>query len=146
MRLELTDVTAFTFWSNVAVVESGCWEWRSHLSVGYGRFVFWNHETQKPSAVSVHRAVFEMVKGPIGAGLQLDHLCRNKPCCNPAHLEAVTAAVNVQRGYESRDGVPMCRKGHALVGENVLLVWGGKRRCAFCRQVSQKAAIARRKQ
>jgi hypothetical protein len=46
----------------------------------------------------VHRDVYEQLVGPIPEGLVLDHLCRNRSCCNPAHLEPVTTAENVRRG------------------------------------------------
>lgn len=70
-----------------------CWTWPGHkTSGGYGqiRSVYKN--------VYTHRVAFEAVHGPIAAGLEIDHHCRNRLCCNPLHLEAVTTAENQRRG------------------------------------------------
>ena len=72
---------------------SGCWLWEGGWSSrGYG--VFWVEEFQ----IKAHKATYIMTKGAIPKGLELDHLCRNRCCCNPDHLEAVTHLVNVRRG------------------------------------------------
>lgn len=69
--------------------ESGCWEWIGTLSSeGYGRF-------EKDLA---HRVSYRRSVGPIPEGLQLDHLCRNRRCVNPEHLEPVTGRINTLRG------------------------------------------------
>lgn len=66
-----------------------CWPWRGAIqSKGYGMV---GHRL-------VHRVVYELVHGPIPAGLTIDHLCRNRACANPSHLEAVTMKVNYDRG------------------------------------------------
>lgn len=81
---------------------SGCWLWvGSRATNGYGRW----------SNLLAHRLVYELLVEPIPVGLVLDHLCRVRPCVNPAHLEVVTLAENVRRGAESRrrEGVvPPC--------------------------------------
>ncbi|MBS7810504.1 HNH endonuclease signature motif containing protein [Roseococcus pinisoli] len=70
-----------------------CWHWIGRLNRnGYGRA--W-HKGREPVA---HRAVYEELVGPIAPGLVLDHRCRTRCCCNPAHLEAVTARTNTHRG------------------------------------------------
>lgn len=81
--------------SGVEVLENadGCWEWqRSTNGVGYGKLMVDGH------FVLAHRHYYERLVGPIPEGLHLDHLCRNPPCCNPAHLEPVTHRENIRRG------------------------------------------------
>lgn len=74
------------------IQENGCWQWVGMARKGYGMF----HRNGKK--VSAHRFVYEQTKGSIPAGLELDHLCKNKGCVNPDHLEPVTRKENVRRG------------------------------------------------
>lgn len=68
---------------------AACWPWRGAIqSKGYG----------KVGTRLVHRVVYELVHGPIPPGLTIDHLCRNRQCANPSHLEAVTMKENYDRG------------------------------------------------
>jgi HNH endonuclease len=70
-----------------------CWEWLGHRNHrGYGRFQVDGHRRV------AHRVSYEQYIGQVPDGLQLDHLCGNKGCVNPAHLEAVTGSDNVRRG------------------------------------------------
>jgi endogenous inhibitor of DNA gyrase (YacG/DUF329 family) len=75
---------------------SDCWLWTGSTRGGYGRF--------KIATVTqeAHRASYELYVGPIPDGLQLDHLCRNRSCINPAHLEPVTCAENIRRGLAGK--------------------------------------------
>lgn len=74
---------------------TGCWNWTGATSWGgYGRVgVPGARRTQ-----NAHRAYYEAARGPVAPGLDLDHLCRNRQCVNPDHLEPVTRAVNAHRG------------------------------------------------
>ena len=87
----------------ITVSASGCWEWqRARNNFGYG------HMFREGRHVYVHRVVFEILASPIPHGYVLDHLCRNPPCCNPAHLEPVTHAENGRRAREAaRLGLPV---------------------------------------
>lgn len=86
------------FWVKVEKTES-CWLWTGATNgLGYGKF----KADPRTPAVYAHRYAYELVVGPIPEGLQLDHCCENPPCVNPAHLEPVTQAENVRRGFERR--------------------------------------------
>lgn len=78
---------------HIEISATGCWIWTGRLNRnGYGRAAIGGRE---PVA---HRAIYEAVIGPIPIGHVLDHLCRNRPCVNPWHMEPVTVAVNTHRG------------------------------------------------
>ncbi len=92
------------FWLKVDLgdndyVDGDCWLWvGSRTPKGYGKW--WTGGGRGVGKFRyVHRATFELEAGPVPAGLVLDHLCRARGCCNPAHLEAVTQKVNLQRGH-----------------------------------------------
>jgi hypothetical protein len=84
-----------------------CWEWTGgHSSTGYGA---WGPRAQK-----AHRAVWELLVSPIPKGMTLDHLCRNRGCVNPDHLEVVTMRENVLRGVGP--SAVNARKTHCVHG------------------------------
>lgn len=86
------------FWTRVRKVESGCWEWTANLTAaGYGMLNVGNGKYGY-----AHRYSWEHMRGPIPAGLTIDHLCRNRRCVNPDHLEPVTQAENNRRAREAK--------------------------------------------
>lgn len=120
-----------------------CWQWTGHLDCnGYGLF-----KITEGNRVLAHRYWFKILAGEIPGGLVLDHLCRNRRCVNPAHLEPVTNRTNTLRG-ESPTAVAYvagrCFRGHALVHGNVYRV-GHSRTCRTCNLVSTKMCLLRRK-
>lgn len=94
----------------------GCHEWRGAINpTGYGQF--W----AAGKSISAHRFAFIRSNGPIPADRVIDHLCRNRRCVNPAHMELVTTKENVLRG-ESRWAInarrTTCAQGHPFVAGN----------------------------
>lgn len=84
------------FWAKVAKSD-GCWQWMAaRTPKGYGQFA--PHRRH----VYAHRYVYELVVGPIPEGLTIDHLCRNRGCVRPDHLEVVTRGENTRRGATPR--------------------------------------------
>jgi len=119
--------------------KKACWRWRGAASKGgYGSFG--RNPTWK-----AHRLAYTIFIGPIPKGLTLDHLCRNRTCVNPLHLEPVTQRENCLRGispWARNARKTKCNKGHALSGKNLHLE-GKSRRCRACRLAAQRRCIAR---
>jgi hypothetical protein len=114
-----------------------CWEWMGTLDAdGYGRFG--EHQ--------VHRFAWELLVGPIPERLEIDHLCRNHACVNPAHLDVVTTRENVLRGV-SFSAVNArkthCPAGHPYDEANTLIVikrnGAQDRRCRTCQRAHYRA-------
>jgi hypothetical protein len=108
-----------------------CWEWTASKNAeGYGR-VNWHGEVRKS-----HRVAYELLVGPIPKGLTLDHLCRNRPCVSPRHLEPVTGRTNILRGIGA--SAQNARKTHCIRQHPFDLpntYWtpkGGDRQCRTC--------------
>ncbi len=116
---------------------TGCWEWTgSRLWNGYGRL------QARGETVLAHRAAYEEWVGPIPEGMNIDHLCRNRGCINPSHLDACTPQENTRRSPLSPAALNAkkthCKRGHEFTPDNTLLMpryeQPGKisRLCATC--------------
>lgn len=122
------------FWAKVNKdAPNGCWEWTGALTGGYG--YFGRMTPDGPHNFNSHRAAYESLRGPVPDGLVLDHLCRNRRCVNPDHLEPVTHKTNILRGVgfsATNAKRTHCAHGHPLTGDN-LVVYAGKRVCRQCK-------------
>lgn len=128
------------FWARVNKTDQ-CWTWTgAHFWSGYARVKYCGRDTV------AHRVAYELAVGPIPKGLEIDHLCRNRGCVRPDHLEPVTHSVNERRGDTviARNAAKThCVRGHALSGVNVLIRRNGNRRCQACERAYQKRLRSR---
>ena len=112
--------------------DTGCWNYRTSLSEGYGRVFF------RGKRYKAHRFFYNLLKGPLPkwkkkGDLEIDHICNNRCCVNPEHLRLVDVRTNVVRGkgptaINARKRV--CKHGH-----DALYKIGNRRRCRECRRL-----------
>lgn len=135
------------FWSKVDAA-GDCWEWSGgHTSQGYGEV------TRGGRLQLAHRYAYELLVGPIPVGLQIDHLCRNRGCLNPDHLEPVSRRTNLMRSWVGASAVnarkTACPKGHAYDEANTMRVrrpqGGWARRCRVCSNENRRQWEAERR-
>jgi hypothetical protein len=125
---------------------TGCWEWQGVLTFGYG--YFWTTRQN----FRAHRFSYELHKGEIPEGLTIDHLCRNRACVNPDHLEAVPQIVNTYRAPTPATinaGKMFCPSGHRYTQENTRIEKAGKhgrtrRKCRICDRDRHRKTRAKR--
>lgn len=126
-----------------------CWMWTGAKNrEGYGRINYGGHS----KSALAHRIAYTEFVGPIPEGLQLDHLCRNPACINPAHLEAVTNRMNCERGLTGKHGKngdywrakTHCPHGHRYDLINTYWDRHGHRFCRACHREREKLRIRRK--
>lgn len=137
------------FWDKVAAdPNTGCWHWMAGTNPrGYGKFSL-DGET-----LYAHRLSYVDAKGPVPEGLELDHRCRIKSCCNPNHLEAVTHRENVRRGEAGASTARRnaakthCPQGHPYSGDNLYIqASNGGRMCKECKRQRNRRHYAAKKE
>jgi hypothetical protein len=133
------DEQALSFFSHVDFA-GDCWEWTAgRTKQGYGAF-----HPHKNTTVLSHRFSYETLAGLIPPGMHIDHLCKNRACCNPDHLEPVGPGENTRRG--SRAQTTHCPAGHKYTPENTYRAPGKPtgRRCIACQKKRDKGIGAPR--
>ena len=130
------------FFSKVTKVPGGCWVFTGcTANKGYGQFV------SNGRTVKAHRWSWENANGPIPSGMVIDHLCRNRACVNPDHLEPVTDRVNILRGVAptaENAAKTRCGKGHPFSPENTYRYPDGRRECRECSRERKREWRAKR--
>ena len=133
------------FWAKVEKTDT-CWRWTGALlRSGYGVIRVGGRAGSNKFA---HRLSYEMHLGPIPEGLDVDHLCRNRACINPDHLEPVTRQVNLLRGktLAARNASRThCPRGHEYSPENTRITRQTRSRtCRECDRIKHRVAWKRR--
>jgi hypothetical protein len=129
------------FWANVEVGHpAGCWWWRGKINNnGYGILPVGRRTLGEARTVMAHRFAYEDLVALIPDGMVIDHLCKNRRCVNPDHVEVVTPGMNVRRGWPARS--PFCRHGlHRMTPENTYIQpSSGRRVCVACKTAAISA-------
>ncbi|MBS69355.1 MAG: hypothetical protein CMK98_13615 [Pseudomonas sp.] len=127
-----------------------CWIWTAYIRPdGYGSFVTDTRAISHEVSLA-HRFSYELHFGPIPDGFDIDHLCRVRSCVNPAHLEAVTHAVNCRRGIagavngDRQRAKTHCPRGHEYNQENTYISRKSARECRRCRRGAKRASRKKR--
>lgn len=127
--------------------DRGCWLWANYVrSDGYAVAAVRTEAGVK--ARYVHRLAFEAAFGPVPDGLHLDHLCRNRHCLNPLHLDPVTPRENTLRGVSPlaiNAAKTICKHGHEFTPENTHVRPNGGRTCKQCARAKSLRGHARRR-
>lgn len=129
---ELTPRQVSRIVARVRMTEDGCWPWQGFTDRnGYPRISC--RIGKRVRGVFPYRTLFELQNGPIEDGLEIDHLCRNRNCCRPDHLESVTHYENMSRAVLYNSTLTKCKRGHPFDSHNTYITPDGRRQCRACR-------------
>lgn len=144
------DAAAFLEWltARCEVVDSEradpCWVWGGHTVNGYPRsMVPVSLLGARSKTFRLHRLAYAVFKGSVPQGFLIDHLCRNRACCNPEHLELVSDSENQLRGWAAyrrplgahRGDSARCKRGHERTTENR----APRGQCLICKRTRDRA-------
>lgn len=127
-----TDYVRFVSKISNFGAKNQCWPWNAPLDNGYGRF-WLNNKTDL-----AHRISYQLFVGSINNNLHIDHLCRNRSCVNPEHMEQVTIKTNVLRGVgltAVNANKTHCKRGHLLNQDNLYFSSRKARVCKKCQKI-----------
>lgn len=139
-NIDISQYSAKDFFSKTKRV-GDCLEWQgSKYQNGYGKI--------GRVGIMAHRIAYELIKGEIPTDMCLDHLCKNRLCVNPDHLEIVSLVENVMRGnsqHAKNARKTHCKHGHEFTTENTYIhPTRGSRLCRECRKVNHKKYIEKK--
>ena len=138
----------YSFWAKIQT-DGSCWIWLGYKDKkGYGKFSIHKIGTARSSfCFSAYRLSYQLFKGEIPTNYQIDHLCRNRSCVNPDHLDAVTCQENILRGIgicSNNKRKTHCPQGHKYDETNTYLDKNNGRYCRKCRTQTQKRYLEKK--
>ncbi len=125
------------FLSKVQFLENGCWSWTGYIGPnGYGQV------RVDGKSHRVHRLAYAQTNGEIEEGNDVHHVCQNRACVNPSHLQSVSKKehIRVSPNHAAHVALTMnqCSKSHLMLGSNIIWTERGARKCRECRNAKNR--------